>query len=207
MTDRITCPSCGSEFAVSETLTAQIRHELRQEFDNEARRKDAELARQREDLQYRERDVEASRQSIEEEVSLRVNRERDRLLAEAANKAKDALALEIMDLQDQLTQAKSKVTEAQKAELQLRQERRQLEEQKQELELTVTRTLDEERAKIRDEAKRQADDEHRLQEADRDKLVADLRRQIDELKRKSEQGIPQTQGEIMELELEKAPWE
>jgi len=110
--------------------------------------------------------------------------------------------LEIVDLQGQLTEARTKVTEAQKAELQLRQERRQLEEQEEELELIVTRTLDQERTKIRDEAKRQADEEHRLQEADKDKLVADLRRQIDELKRKSEQGVPQTQGEVMELELE-----
>src|SRR5207244_8010857 len=70
------------------------------------------------------------------------------------------------------------------------------------LELMVVRTLDQERATIREETKRQADEEHRLQEADKDKLVSDLRRQIDELKRKSEQGVPQAQGEIMELELE-----
>ncbi len=202
MTDRITCPSCGSEFAVSETLTAQIRHQLRLDFDNEMRRKDAELARQREDLQRRERDLDASRRSIEQEVSLRVDQERERLLAEAASKAQEAVAVEIVDLQGQLTEATAKVSEAQKAELQLRHERRQLEQQKEELELVVTRTLDQERTKIRDEAKRQADEEHRLQEADKDKLVGDLRRQIDELKRKSEQGVPQTQGEIMELELE-----
>src|SRR5216684_4625004 len=138
MTDRITCPSCGSEFAVSETLTAQIRHQLRQDFENEARRKDADFAREREDLQRRECDLEVSRQSIEQQVSLRVNQERDRLLADASSKAKDAVALEIVDLQSQLTEARTKVTEAQKAELQLRQERRQLEEQKEELELIVT---------------------------------------------------------------------
>jgi hypothetical protein len=44
------------------------------------------------------------------------------------------------------------------------------------------------------EAKREADEEHRLQEADKDKLVNDLRRPIDQLKRKSEQGVPQTLG-------------
>jgi hypothetical protein len=202
MTDMITCPSCGNEFAVSETLTTQIRRQLRQEFDNEARRKDAELARQLEDLGRRERELEASRRSIEQEVSSRLDVERDRLLVEAKNQAKDAVALEIVDLEGQLTEAKSKVAEAQRAELQLRQERRQLEEQKEELQLLVARTLDQERAAIREEAKRQADEEHRLHEADKDKLVSDLRQQIDELKRKSEQGVPQAQGEIMELELE-----
>src|SRR5262249_13461346 len=155
-----------------------------------------------EDIGRRERELEASRRSIDQEVSNRLDQARDRIHVEAMSKAKDAVAQEMLDLEGQLAKAKSKVAEAQKTELQLRQERRQLEEQKQELELTVMRTLDQERATIREEAKRQADEEHRLQEADKDKLVSDLRRQIDELKRKSEQGVPQTQGEVMELELE-----
>ena len=90
----------------------------------------------------------------------------------------------------------------QQAELQLRKDRRALEEQTQALELTVARTLDGERAKIREEAKHQADDEHRLKAADNDKLVTDLHRQIGDLKRKAEQGSLQIQGEVMELELE-----
>ena len=82
------------------------------------------------------------------------------------------------------------------------QERRRLEEEKNALELTVTRTLDEERAKIRTEAKLQADEQHRLLQADKDKLVDDLRCQIAELKRRSEQAVPYAQGEVMELHLE-----
>jgi hypothetical protein len=83
-----------------------------------------------------------------------------------------------------------------------RKERRELDTQKSELELTVSRRLDEERTRIRDEAKREAAEENRLREADKDKLVADLRGQIDVLKRKSEQGSQQAQGEVMETQLE-----
>src|SRR5262249_55915786 len=155
-----------------------------------------------EDIGRRERELEASRRSIDQEVSNRLDQARDRIHVEAMSKAKDAVAQEMLDLEGQLAKAKNKVAEAQQAELQLRQERRQLEEQKEELELIVARTLDQERATIREEAKLQADEEHRLKEAEKDKLVSDLRRQIDELKRKSEQGVPQVQGEIMELELE-----
>src|SRR5207245_2922894 len=95
-----------------------------------------------------------------------------------------------------------RVEQAQSAELLLRKDRRELESQKQELELAVNRWLDDERGKIREEAKKEAEDENRLREADQDKLVADLRKQIGELKRKSEQGSQQAQGEVLELEIE-----
>ncbi len=50
MADIIICPSCGSEIAVSETLTAQIRQHLRLEFDKQARRKDEDVEKRLEDI-------------------------------------------------------------------------------------------------------------------------------------------------------------
>jgi hypothetical protein len=86
--------------------------------------------------------------------------------------------------------------------LALRKERRELEEQKETLELTLTRRLDEERSKIREAAKKEAADERQLKDAEKDKLISDMRSQIEDLKRKSEQGSQQTQGEVLELMLE-----
>jgi hypothetical protein len=62
--------------------------------------------------------------------------------------------------------------------------------------------MDEERDKIREQAKKEAAEERALKEADKDNLIHVLRKQIAELQRKSEQGSQQTQGEVMELELE-----
>jgi hypothetical protein len=202
MTDTIICPSCGSEITVSETLTAQIRQHLRLEFDQEARRKEAEIDKRLENLHTQERLLEASRRSMEQEVSDRVAQEQARLVEEARIKAMESVALEMIDLKDQLSQAKDKIIEARKAELELRKDRRELEEKQQELELTVTRTLDAERAKVREEANLAAVEENRLILADRDKLITDLRSQIDDLKRVSEQGSPQGRGEVMEVVLE-----
>jgi hypothetical protein len=202
MTDKIICPGCGCEIAVSETLAAQIRQHLRQELDEEARRRDHDLAKRLQDIREQERRLGAARQSIDDEVATRVAKAQSRLAEEALAKARESLALEIGDLQGQLTEAREKVTEAQKAELQLRKDRRELEEKHQELELTVARTLDHERAKIREAAQQEAAEEHRLLEADRDRLIADLRAQIDDLKRRSEQGSPQARGEVKELDLE-----
>lgn len=72
MTDTITCPSCGANIAVSETLVTQIRQNLRQEFEREARQKDQELEQRRADIRQQELDLQASRQSLEQEIAIRV---------------------------------------------------------------------------------------------------------------------------------------
>jgi hypothetical protein len=182
--DTLLCPRCGQEIEVSTALADQ----LRKEFEADARRKEAELA-QRERL-------------LELAVEKRVAAEQSRLLDDARAKAEQALAVELADLRSQLSESSEKLQEAQRAELQLRKDRRELESQKNELELAVTRRLDEERHAIRAAAKQEVIEGRRLHDADRERHIAELCRQIDDLKRKSEQGCQQAQGEVQEVELE-----
>jgi hypothetical protein len=202
VTDTITCPKCGSPIAVSEILAGQIRQRVRLEFDQEAKRKDRELEKQAEAIREQARQVQAEREAIEQEIAARMAQEQARLVQEARHNAELSVGIKIQDLQGQLAAAKDKLVDAQKTELQLRKERRDWEEQRRELELTVSRTLDEERERIRERAKLEAIEQHRLQQADKEKLIGDLRLQIDELKRKSEQGPHWLQGEVLEIELE-----
>jgi len=69
-------------------------------------------------------------------------------------------------------------------------------------ELRLQKSLDEERRKITEEAGRRAAEDHRLKDREKDKQLADMRAQIEDLRRKAEQGSQQTQGEVLELELE-----
>ncbi len=144
------------------------------------------------------------RDHLRKEYEGEAQRNEAQLIQQAQLKAKESLAREFGDLESQLAETKQKLGDAQQAELQLRKDRRALETQKSELELAFTRKLDEERNAIRQAAKQEACEENRLREADRDNTIATLRRQIDELKRKSEQGSNQAQGEVMELVLEDA---
>jgi hypothetical protein len=203
MMDTIICPSCGAEIAVSETLATQIRQHLRLEFDLEARRRDRDIQNRLEEIRQKERELEASRESLEHQVSARIAQEQTRLMEAARVKVEQSSALEFQDLERQLADANNKIIEARKAELQLRSDRRDLEERQRELELMIARTLDAERTTIREQARQEVDEQHRLREADRDHLIKDLRAQIDDLKRRSEQGSPQARGEVMELELER----
>ncbi len=79
---------------------------------------------------------------------------------------------------------------------------RELEEQKTKIELEVTRRIDAEREKIKQQALEILTEEHRLKDLEKDKLINDMRKTIEDLKRKSEQGSMQTQGEVLELDFE-----
>jgi hypothetical protein len=141
-------------------------------------------------------------EAVEHAIEDRLGHERSRLLEAAQTQARDLVAGDVRDLQQQLHDASELLRAANELEIQLRRERRELEDRERQLQVDAERRLDEERARIREEAVRNADESHRLKESDHLKHIDDLRKQIGELKRKAEQGSTASQGEVMEIELE-----
>lgn len=68
--------------------------------------------------------------------------------------------------------------------------------------MEIERRLHEERVKIREAAQKEEQETHRLKLSEKDLLIGDLRKQIDDLRRKVDQGSVQLQGEVQEVELE-----
>lgn len=202
MADTIICPNCELQIEITEVLSAQLRAQLRREFDADIRKKEAALATREQDIARAREEVDKANETIDHRVADQLAIERKQLSDEAQAKAREQVAIELQDRDQQLIDANVKLKAAQEAELAARKERRQLEEQKQALELTLNRRLDEERSKIRDAARQEAAEVRQLKDAENAKLINDLRTQIANLQRKSEQGSQQTQGEVMELDLE-----
>lgn len=173
------------------------------DIDNELKKQlKAAFAEREESLSQLDKALVARQNKLETEVTERLEKERAALEAAALFQAKQTAATEVGDLTSQLTALQAKLKETQQAELDLRKDRRELEQKQQELELLVARTLDEERLKIQQQAAKAAADASALKEAEKDKLISDLRREIGDLQRKSEQGSQQIQGEVLEEELE-----
>jgi hypothetical protein len=198
----IQCPRCSTTIEITSAFKAQIQEQLRSEFEALARQHEQRLLERERQLEVQRRQLQQTHEVQEAELERRVAHERERLRQEVNTQAQQTIALEMQQLQTQLADARQSLTDSKKVELQLRRDRIELEEKTQTLQLTVARAMDEERGRIREDAKRQADEEHRLKAADHDKLVVDLRRQIGELQRKAEQGSLQIQGEVLEVELE-----
>ncbi len=191
----IICPYCHKEIPLTEAITHSIREEIQKEFEKELLSKNEELSR-------RERLLMEKEKSISEEISKRLSNERARLEAETKKRFEEAMNLRLREFEEQIKQRDQMLEEMRKVELQLRKERRELEERQKSLELEVARRLDEERERIRKEAESRVAEEHRLKDLEKDKRINDLLRDIEELKRRAEQGPIQTRGEVLETELE-----
>jgi hypothetical protein len=146
--------------------------------------------------------LESEKRGLELTISRRVAEESEKIREEVVQEQTQVFQTELKEKERALAEKDAKLLEAQQAELAVRKERRTLEAQKRELELQIERRLDEERGKIREATQKEEDESHRLKLAEKDKVIADMRKQVDELRRKSEQGSQQIQGEVGELELE-----
>jgi hypothetical protein len=175
---------------------------LRRQFEADARKQTEDLARRERAIAERAAEIEKAKESIEAQVAERLMAERGRVVKEEAKRAAETLATEMADLRRQLEERGKKLDEAQKNELELRKQRRDLEERQKQMQLEIERKLDTERKAIRESAQKDMAEEHRLKEAEKEQQLTAMRKQIDDLKRKAEQGSQQMQGEVLELELE-----
>lgn len=177
----IACPSCGKKIPLTRALRAEIEESLRSGFDEALARRERELR---------------------ERYEARVQQEVLAAQREAAAKAQRNLERELRELKGQVSEQARALDEARRQELALRRRERELEQKQQDLELAVTREIDRERARIVADAQERIAEQHRLKEAEKDRQLTELRRQIEDLKRRAEQGSQQLQGETGECELE-----
>jgi hypothetical protein len=196
----ITCPHCQTVIPLSDAIARPIEDRLRAQFQAEAAKKEADLRAREQRLTQTAQQLDQARQDIQRQVALRVVEETKKITAEQENKAKEAVEIEFRALQQQLEQKHQKLVAAQEAELKLRNERAEFEEQKRSLELEIARRTD----AVKEAVSKSKDEEFRLKELEKNTQMDHLKRQIDELKRKAEQGSQQAQGEALELDLESA---
>ena len=171
-------------------------------WKQDVRSKKRELDVLAKSLDEQQRKVESAQAEIDDRIRAGVAAEKKQLLDDAVKKAREDLAVELQDRDERVTELESKLKESRTLELSLRKRERELESKTEELNLQVARELDTERDKIRIEARVQFEEQHQLKDAEKEKQIADLRKQIDDLKRKAEQGSQQMQGEVQELALE-----
>jgi hypothetical protein len=209
----IICPNCKIEIKLTESLAAPLIESTRRQFEQQLAQKDSDIAAREQAMREKEKQLADARNKLDEQVSGQVEeqlkKDRARITAEEAKKAKQAAATdleqkaqELAELQDVLKQRNEKLAEAQNAQAELIKKQRELDDAKRELELTVQKRIQEGLVVTRQEAKKEAEDEQKLKVMEKEQTIAAMQKQIEELKRRAEQGSQQLQGEVQELELE-----
>jgi hypothetical protein len=198
----ILCPNCKSEIPLTEAVTHHVREQLEGDFQARQTHLQKSIAERERAIAEQEASINKARLELDSQVSEKIAAERSTLLATATAEAKLSLGVELQDLRDRLNERQRQLQEAQQSELALRKRESALISRTEPLELEVARTLNEERAKIREDARQTAADEQNLRLAEKDKLIGEMQKQIANLKQKADQGSQQLQGEVLELDLE-----
>lgn len=180
----ISCPTCGAKIPLNDALTHDLKEKLAAEMAAPIKRKEAELAEKE--------------RNLEEAYKKKISAEREQIWQEADKKARESLGTKLTDLEQAYADKDRKLREAEQRELGLMKKQRELEEKERTMDLEVERKLLEERKKIEGDAQSKAADEYRQQLMAKDEQMDQMRKTIDDLKRRSEQGSMQIQGEIQE---------
>jgi hypothetical protein len=193
--DNIQCPNCGHVIPVTEALSHQIAERARAESR-------AEIAKLQDSLERKEHEVEEREAKIDLVVEERVAARAANIEQEARERARGSVSLEIDDLKNQLAEVSQQLDTARQGELEARKRARELDERAKNLDLEAARKIDIERQKIQEEATKRTEEQYQLKLAEKEKQIKDAKKANEELKRKLEQGSQQTQGEVLELQLE-----
>lgn len=169
----ITCPHCKGEVRLTESLAAPLVEATRAQYEARLRTERATIAK-----------AEAEKARLA-------------LATDLEQKAK-----ELADLQGVLVERDKKLAEAQQAQAEAIKKQRELDDAKRELDLTVEKQVQAALGTARAQAKQEAEGDLKMKMAEKEQTITAMQRQIEELKRRAEQGSQQLQGEVQELEIE-----
>lgn len=205
----ITCPNCKTDIKLTESLAAPLIESIQHECQQRLAQKDADVANRETSLQEREAALFKAREQIEDRVAEKLRQERAKIVFEEGKKAKlsaaadlDQKTREVADLQEVLKQREGKLAEAQNAQAALIRKQRDLDDAKRELNLTVEKRVQERLVVTRDRARRDVEEQMKFKVMEKEQTITSMQKQIEDLKRRAEQGSQQLQGEVQELDLE-----
>jgi len=202
----IKCPNCGTEINIEEALYSKLRTKF--EIDIESERKKYKLAMlnltaQKEKLEEQES---AFNLKLQEALNDQLAKEKIKMQYELTENIKATLknenALQLQQLQKELSEKSKQLQELnlQKAKVaQLEREKEELFSRiKAESQIELNKQIQLERQKILKEA----EEENEMKLKAKEEQLEQIKKQLDDAKRKAEQGSQQVQGEAQETSIE-----
>jgi hypothetical protein len=180
MSTQITCPHCKKDFALGEVEAEEFKKELQQKMTVFVKQKEVEY-------QQKFADFEKQKTLIQNEAFQKATSEMEVKLKAAQEEAKTK-SMQLQDLQ--------------KKELDLLREKNELEQKARNIDIEIEKRILEDRKKIEQETIQRESQLFDMKLREKDIQMESMKKTIEELKRKSEQGSMQIQGEAGEQMLE-----
>ncbi|EJF08511.1 DUF2130 domain-containing protein [Pontibacter sp. BAB1700] len=198
----ISCPQCSHEFNPEAAIASRIEQELKTKFAEQASQLHKQHEARRLEMEKEKQQLEEMRQQQEKLVQEQVARERSVLENKLRAELSQSMGNDLTMLKEEKDLMEKKLKEKQDRELQLLRRQRELEDKERELELETERRILGMRTELEQKIRQTESEQTELKLKEKDKQIDDMKRLVEEMKRKSEQGSMQLQGEVQELALE-----
>lgn len=194
----ITCPECKHEFSPDQSLKHQLDHLMQEERLALA----SSYAEKENALKLEKEELSKKATSIDQLVSEKLITEKSKLKIDLEKKLRGDLSTELDGLRKELEEKQEKLNKAKTLEIEMEKIKRETKEREDALKLNYEKELNAEKSKIESAIVEREGHRNEMKLAERDKQLNDLRKQLEEARRKAEQGSMQTQGEVQELALQ-----
>jgi hypothetical protein len=209
----IKCPNCAHEFDVQNVLSADVERRIKQQYEQELQQNRSLINEEKKKLAEQQAEFEEKRKKENEIFQQKIQQEKQKIEAELQQQLTKSITAdyenELQILKKNMQDNEEKLKTARQKELEFLKKEQDLQSREQELEISVQKKLLEERnllsIQIRKEEMEKVqlkETEHQMKQRELEKQLDDQRKLIEEMKRKSEQGSMQLQGEAQELMLE-----
>jgi hypothetical protein len=213
MSTLITCPNCKAEFSSKDAIAKTLEKEYEERLNNQRSQMMKEVSLQQQQLDNQRREFEEKKKKENEIFAEKLQREKLKLEAELQEQLRKSISGDyenkIRLLQQANTDNDEKLRNARQKELEFLQKEQALKNKEAELEIQLHKRLNEERANIAEQIKKQEieknslkDTEFQMKLKEMEKQLEDQKKLTEEMRRKQEQGSMQLQGEVQELALE-----
>lgn len=145
---------------------------------------------------------EQERQRIETEFAKKLEFVKSEAITNSTKKLTSQFEEQMKQLKEDALDKDDRIKKLIEQMTELTQQLRKSKQERDEAALEMQKKLVEEEEKIRNTERKKAEDDQRLKNMEKEKQLQDALKTNDELRRKLEQGSQQSQGEILELDLE-----
>ena len=199
----VKCPHCGNKFSPEEAIQHDLRAKFEREFEQKLLANTKSLAskiQQEEEAKYKvqlqrledDRKIKSLRLKELEDQSITLQ-EREQKLMDREERMEHEMKKRLLE-REKIIKEHADKNALEKALLEVREREAKLARDREALELILKKRVNEETDKAREE--------ERMKNAELQKKLDDQARLINEMKRRTEQGSMQMQGEVQELAIE-----
>lgn len=213
----IQCPKCGEMLDINNYVNQQVQllsQAEKKKLENEFNNKLEEILNKEKEIELKKLKIEQDKQNfdllIQEELQKKINDEKIKLEEHLRNKITEEKNYELISLKKDLeekTKENAKLSlinnELQLMKIKLEQVEQEKELIRQKVELEKEQEFSERLNKEKENILELKEKEYKLKISELEKKLEDTTKLAEEMKRKSEQGSMQLQGEVQEKELEK----